>query len=125
MAKRRPMARRGVKPAASEGNVLVEAFAVNERMNQLVLEHLAPQAWRAKPPGPRGRTIAAIVVHVHNIRRKWIRLSAPGVKPPPVLDRARCTQGEAQAALAESAACCRAMLESALGGNGTLFRRDG
>ena len=125
MAERRPMVRRTAKRAASEGNVLVETFAVNDRMNQMILEHLDPTAWRARPPGPRGRTIAAIFAHVHNIRRKWIRLSAPGIRLPAALDRVRCTQEEARAALAESAAGCREMLESALGGNGTLFRRDG
>jgi hypothetical protein len=39
--------------------VLVESYAVNERMNQIVLEHLDPAAWRAKLPGSKGRTIAA------------------------------------------------------------------
>jgi hypothetical protein len=55
--------------------VLVESYAVNERMNQIILEHLDPAAWRAKLPGSRGRTIAAIFAHVHNVRRKWLRLS--------------------------------------------------
>ena len=62
--------------------VLVETYAVNERMNQIVLEHLDPAAWRAKLRGSKGRTIAAIVAHVHNIRRKWLRLSAPHLKLP-------------------------------------------
>jgi uncharacterized damage-inducible protein DinB len=96
------------------GHVLVESYAVNERMNQLVLEHLDPAAWRAKLPGSKGRTIAAIVAHVHNIRRKWLRLSAPHLKLPPSLDRATCTQKQAQAALAESAARCSEMLADAL-----------
>ncbi len=61
---------------------LVESYAINERMNQIVLEHLDPAAWRAKLPGRKGRTIAAIVAHVHNIRRKWLRLSAPHLKLP-------------------------------------------
>ena len=52
--------------------VLVESYTVNERMNQIVLQHLDPAAWRAKLPGSKGRTIAAIVTHVHNIRRKWL-----------------------------------------------------
>ena len=39
---------------------LVESYAVNDRMNQVVLEHLDPAAWRAKLPGSGGRTIAAI-----------------------------------------------------------------
>lgn len=106
---------------------LVESYAVNERMTQVVLEHLDPAAWRARLPGSRGRTIAAIVAHVHNIRRKWIRLSAPHLKLPATLDRSRCTQKQARAALAESGARCREMLAEALSGSKRVevFRRDG
>ena len=107
---------------------LVESYAVNERMNQIVLEHLDPAAWRAKAPGSKGRTIAAIFAHVHNARRKWLRLSAPHLPLPAALDRAGCTQKQAMAALAESAARCGEMLADALlrpeSGMET-FRRDG
>lgn len=109
-------------------NVLVETFTVNDALNQLILEHLDPRAWRAKPPGRNARTIAAIFTHVHNIRRKWLRLSAPHLKLPPQLDRARCTQRQASAALAESAKRCSEMLAEALSGpSGRVkqFVRDG
>ena len=101
---------------ADRSQVLVESYAVNERMNQIVLEHLDPAAWRAKLPGNKGRTIAAIVAHVHNIRRKWLRLSAPHLKLPAPLNRATCTQKQARAALLESAARCSEMLAEALTG---------
>jgi uncharacterized damage-inducible protein DinB len=96
--------------------VLVESYAVNERMNQIVLEHLDPAAWRAKLPGSKGRNIAAIFAHVHNMRHKWLRLSAPHLKLPAPLDRASCTQKQARAALVESAARCSEMLAEALAG---------
>ena len=99
-----------------------ETFTVNERMNQLVLEHLDPRAWRAQPPNPRGRTIAAIFTHVHNVRCKWLRLSAPHLKPPPQLNRARCTQNEAAKATARSAALCSQMLAEALAPQGGVRR---
>ncbi len=108
--------------------VLLEAYAVNDRMNQVLLQHLAPAAWRAKPPGGKGRTIAAICAHVHNVRRKWLRLSAPHLKLPAQLDRPRCTQAQARAALAESAARCSQMLADALlrpRGRVKTFLRDG
>jgi len=109
-------------------DVLLETFAVNEASNQLVLEHLHPRAWRAKPPGRNVRTIAAIFSHVHNIRRKWLRLSAPHLKLPPPLDRTHCTQRQARAALAQSATLCSQMLAEALAnptGRVKKFRRDG
>jgi uncharacterized damage-inducible protein DinB len=96
--------------------VLVESYAVNERMNQIVLEHLDPAAWRAKLPGSKGRTIAAIFSHVHNVRRKWLRLSAPHLKLPAALSHASCTQKQARAALLESGARCSEMLADALTG---------
>lgn len=108
--------------------VLVESYAVSDQMNQVVLEHLDPRAWRATPPGERARTIAAIFSHVHNVRRKWLRLSAPHLRLPAPLDRARSTQEQARAALAESAARCCEMLREALvqpGGRIPTFRRDG
>jgi len=122
------MARTQAAPALDLGPALVESYAVNERMNQLVLESLDPGAWRARLPGRRGRTIAAIFSHVHNVRRKWLRLSAPHVKLPAPLDRARCTQKQAKAALAESGARCCEMLAGALARSERrveTFRRDG
>ncbi|MGA8269992.1 MAG: DinB family protein [Candidatus Sulfotelmatobacter sp.] len=109
-----------------------ETHAVNDRINQLLLEHLDPRAWRAQLPGSngrgsKGRTIAAIFTHIHNIRLKWLRLSAPHLKPPPRLDRTRCTQQQAMLALAESAVLCSQMLAEALapGGRVKKFHRDG
>jgi uncharacterized damage-inducible protein DinB len=97
-------------------------------MNQIILEHLEPAAWRAKLPGTKGRTIAAIFSHVHNMRRKWLRLSAPQLKLPAPLDRATITQQQARAALAASATRCLEMLTEALPGpqrQAKTFRRDG
>ena len=102
-------------------------FAVNEQMNQLVLEHLDPAAWKAKPPG-NVRTIAAIFTHMHNVRCKWIRLTAPHLKVPAQLNRANCTPQQARTALAESASRCAKMLDHALGSSAPrieTFRRDG
>jgi uncharacterized damage-inducible protein DinB len=104
-----------------------QAYALNDRMNQLLLEHLDSRAWRAKRPG-QGRTIADIFAHVHNIRGKWLRLSAPHLKLPARLDRSRCTQKQAQAALAESAERCSQMLAEALSAPQSRVRsfvRDG
>jgi uncharacterized damage-inducible protein DinB len=105
----------------------VQIFAANERMNQVLIEHLEPSVWRAKPSS-NVRTIAAIFTHVHNVRVKWIRLTAPHLKIPEQLSRARCTPEQARAGLAESAAGCAEMLAEAFGDSQsriTHFRRDG
>jgi uncharacterized damage-inducible protein DinB len=96
-------------------------------MNQILIERLDPAAWRAKPSG-NVRTIAAIFTHMHNVRAKWVRLTASHLKVPPLLNRARCTPRQARAGLTESAARCAEMLAEALGGGGRRvekFRRDG
>jgi uncharacterized damage-inducible protein DinB len=65
---------------------------------------------------------------VHNMRRKWLRLSAPHIKLPAALDRTSLTQKEARVALAESAGRCSEMLAEGLAGQqGRVegFRRDG
>jgi uncharacterized damage-inducible protein DinB len=111
--------------APDHAPALLEAYIASERMNQLLLEHLDPELWRAAAPGRKIRTIAAIFAHVHNIRRKWLRLSAPHLKLPARLDRTRCTPADARAALAGSGARCADMLADALAGRVHAFRRDG
>jgi uncharacterized damage-inducible protein DinB len=101
-------------------------FAANDRMNQILINHLDPLAWRARPPG-KVRTIAAIFTHIHNMRCKWVKLTAPYLKVPAQLNRAQCTPQLARKGLAESAVRCAEMLADALGDNGRIekFRRDG
>src|SRR5260370_17180954 len=74
-------------------DTLLETYASNDAMNQLILANLDPRAWRAQPPGEKGsgRTIAAIFAHLHNCRLKWLKRSAPHLKCPPPLDPPRCT----------------------------------
>jgi uncharacterized damage-inducible protein DinB len=124
--------------AAVQGSA-AQVFLVNDRMNQMLIEHLDPAAWRAKPPTTRPptakppskartRSIAAIFTHMHNVRCKWVRLTAPHLKVPRQLNRAKCTPRQARTGLAKSAARCAEMLAEALGGGvGRVkkFRRDG
>jgi uncharacterized damage-inducible protein DinB len=96
--------------------VLLETYAINDAMNQLLLARLDPRAWRAHPPGPRGngRTIAAIFAHLHNNRLVWLKNSAPHLKCPAPLDPHRCTLKQAAAAHSKSGAQCLRMLSDAL-----------
>ncbi len=122
------------------GRAAVQIFAANERMNQVLIEHLDPAAWRGKAPGGtrhmtrhiktrqiKTRSIAAIFTHMHNVRGKWVRLTAPHLKVPAQLNRTHCTPQQVRAGLAESAARCAEMLAEALGDGGHIekFRRDG
>ena len=118
-------------PSSSAPNLaqqMIEAYAVNDRMYQMILKHLDPRAWKATPSASRTRSIAAMIAHVHNVRCKWLRLSAPHLQRPALLDRSRCTQKQASVAMAASAAQCCEMLNDSLAapnGRTKVFLRDG
>ena len=97
-------------------DTLLETYASNDAMNQLILSNLDPRAWRAQPLGQKGsgRTIAAIFAHLHNSRLVWLKNSAPHLKCPPPLDPDRCTMKQAAAVHKKSAAQCLLMLTDAL-----------
>jgi uncharacterized damage-inducible protein DinB len=118
------LATRQSKDHAQFSRAAVQIFAANDRINQLLIEHLDPAAWRAQPPG-KVRTIAAIFTHMHNVRTKWVRLTTPHVRIPPQLNRAHCTPQQARVGLAESASSCEQMLTEVLGDPGGTFLRDG
>jgi uncharacterized damage-inducible protein DinB len=98
-------------------DVLLETYAANDSMNQLLLAHLDPKAWRAQLPETQrhnGRTIGAIFAHMHNCRLNWLRRNAAHLKCPAPLDPYRCTIRQASSALRKSAAQSLRMLTDAL-----------
>jgi uncharacterized damage-inducible protein DinB len=108
-------------PALAEmRDVLLETYAVNDAMNQLLLAHLDSRAWRARLPGPTlkgGRTIASIFAHLHNSRLVWLKQSALHLRCPAPLDPFRCTMKQASAAHTRSAEQCLIMLTDGLSTN--------
>ncbi|HEY0759270.1 MAG TPA: DinB family protein [Acidisarcina sp.] len=119
------MSTRQSDSTAQLGSRASRIFLAGDCLNQALIEHLDSHAWRAKPPGGV-RTIAAIFSHMHNVRAKWVRLTAPHMIVPPQLHRLRCSPQQARTALAESAVLCAQMLEQALGDRCIeTFRRDG
>ncbi len=115
-----------VQVNSKTGRAAVQIFSANERMNQMLIENLDPAVWRAKPTGGI-RPIVAIFTHMHNVRCKWVRLTAPHLKVPAQLDRAHCTPKQARTGLAVSGARCCDVLAEAFpeGGRIRKFRRDG
>jgi len=110
----------------SLSQALIEAFRTNDRINQYLLENLPEAAWRADPPEGKGRTIAAIVAHIHNVRVMWLKAAAKGSKIPEQLNRATVTRAQAQKALEHSERALSAVLESSLKSDGKVkgFRPD-
>ena len=105
---------------------ILNAFDTNDRINQYMIENLPREAWTAEPPGGKGRTIAAIAAHMHNVRVMWLKAAAKESKIPDQLDRSSVTPAQAAKALDQSRSALRAVLKSALEQDGRVkgFRPD-
>jgi len=115
-----------IAPAFSLPQSLLAAFDTNDSINQYLIENLPAEAWRADPPGGKGRTIAAIVAHMHNVRLMWLKAAAKEGKMPEQLDRTSVTPAHAAQALEKSREALRSVLEAALERDGRVkgFRPD-
>ena len=105
---------------------LLTAFDTNDRINRYMIEHLPDDAWRAEPPDGKGRTIAAIVAHMHNVRVMWLKASAKGSEIPEQLDRSKVTSAQAIKGLELSRTALSAVLKSAFESDGRIkgFKPD-
>ena len=118
-------AARSAEPVDLAAAVL-HAWATNDAITRYLIEHLSDDVWAAPPPGGKGRTIAAVVAHLHNVRVMWLKATDKVHEPPAQLDRHTVTRREALAALAESHAALRRVLAEALAGGGRVkgFKPD-
>jgi uncharacterized damage-inducible protein DinB len=105
---------RSAREPVDLGQAVLQALATNERMNQYLLENLDERAWTLPPASGKGRTIAAIVAHMHNVRHMWLVVAAKGTKIPDKLDRASVTKPQAMKALEASGQALLALFERAL-----------
>ena len=109
---------RNNRQAVDLGRALIEAFLTNERINQVLIDLLSPDVWRAQPPCAKRRNIATTFAHIHNVRCMRLKMSARDEEPPAKLDRAEVTAAEAKDALASSARAMVQLIESCLASGG-------
>jgi uncharacterized damage-inducible protein DinB len=102
------------------GAAILSTLATSERITQYLLESLPEQVWRAEPPSGAGRTIAAIVAHIHNTRLMWLKVAAKGTTIPAQLDKATVTPAQARKAMAASHAAVAKLVEDSLAGSGKV-----
>lgn len=104
---------------------LLHAFDTNDCVNQYMLKNLPAEAWRAAPPAGKGRTIAAIAAHMHNVRVMWLK-AAKASDIPAQLERHKVTSAQAAKALERSRSALAEVLKAALDGDGRVkgFRPD-
>ena len=104
---------------------LLNAFNTNNRVNHYLIDNLPPAAWKAKPPDGKGRTIPAIVAHMHNVRVMWLK-AAKAEEIPGQLDRATVTPAQALHAFENSRHALSIIMSRALQSDGRIrgFRPD-
>ena len=107
-------------------SAMLHAFDTNEKVNQFMLDNMPADAWRAEPANGKGRTVGAMVAHIHNVRVMWLKAAAKGSKIPDQLERDKVTIAGAKKGLTESHAALRALIEAAMKSDGRIkgFKPD-
>ncbi|MGA3371731.1 MAG: DinB family protein [Terracidiphilus sp.] len=110
--------------ALSPADAVLRSFAIHNRIHLYLLNALPPEAWDAAPPGGKGRTLAALVSHMHSVRLMWLKAAGAKTLPAPLEKMASIA--EAKQALEASAAALHELLATALNGNAKIsgFRPD-
>lgn len=84
---------------------LLSSLATSNRITCYLIENIPADAWFAKPPEGKGRSIAAIAVHIHNVRRMWLKAVGSAAIPEKLEENATAKEtlkalGQSQDALA-------------------------
>ena len=110
----------------STDDALIKAYAGNARINEFLIEHLDPAVWQAPAPGPKTRTIAAQVAHLHNCGLRYLERTAPDFPVPAELNRGRVTRAQALRALKAKRKAVLAIVGAALKDGGRIvgFHHD-
>ena len=121
-----PAGSRSRRDPVDLSRALLNAWRVNERINQELLNLVAPHIWRAFPGSSKRRNIATSFAHIHNVRCMRIKVSHGGVAMPERLDRAEISPDDARKALALSADAMAQLIRVGLdaGGHVPNYRPD-
>jgi uncharacterized damage-inducible protein DinB len=110
--------------ALSPAEAVLRAFAIHNRIHLYLLDALAPEVWSVPPPGGKGRSIAALVSHIHKVRLMYMQ--AARFKAVPAELEKTATIAGAKEALAASDAAIREWLAPILNGSAKIsgFKPD-
>src|SRR5262249_44789316 len=112
------------------GSELLEEFDRCARVTEYLASVIPTAIWRTEPPGGaerpagrgKGRSIAAIVVHMQGVRGPSAKMGGADPVPPP-LDRRETTRPEAVRALRDSRTALMALFSTAVAdGRGRMGR---
>jgi uncharacterized damage-inducible protein DinB len=93
---------------------LLDAWRANDQVNQYLIDHLSDEAWTARPGGGKGRTIAAIFAHMHNVRLLWVKTAGKGIDLEDSEEKTDFGRAAAKKALAGSGRAIGELLKQAL-----------
>ncbi len=107
-------------------DAMLATYATNDRINHYLVDYVPAAAWREKLPGGKGRTIAAIVAHMHNVRLMWLKSAGKTAVIPEKLDGDTCSPAVAIAALTASHQALQSVISDAMNTDGRIkgFRPD-
>lgn len=110
--------------ALSPADGVLRSFAIHNRIHLYLLDALPAEVWLTPPPGGKGRTVAALFSHIHNVRLMW--MEAAKVKNVPARLEKTATIAEVKLALAASDEAIRNWLGPILNGNAKVsgFKPD-
>lgn len=94
----------------------IETWRIHNRIHSYLLDSLDAAALAAVPQ-PKGRSVAAQFVHIHNVRKMWLAQAAPELDAPLAkLEAEGQTREELQQHLAASGEAIEAQLARAFEG---------
>jgi len=107
-------------------DAVLAAYATNNRINEYMIRNLPADDWRMKPSGGKGRDVASIVAHMHNVRLMWLKAATRGTALPPKLEGNDFSTDEAIDALTASHQAIHELLASSLKSDGRIkgFKPD-
>jgi uncharacterized damage-inducible protein DinB len=92
---------------------LEEMLAISQNINLSLLQAIADEAWSAKSPGGKGRGIAQLFAHIHNVRLMWLVAQKREGGIPEKADGDTLTKAGARKALEASAVALRTVIREA------------
>ena len=92
---------------------IVEAFERSGQVTEYLVSVLPRDLWQQPSPAGHGRTIAAMVAHIHGVRKTFAKMA--GATVPRSLDRNRVTIAQALRALRQTNAALTARFRESLG----------
>ena len=112
--------------AFDQVSAILAAYATNNRINAFLIRNIPDAAWRAAPPGGKGRDIASLFAHIHNVRLMWLKSAGTAEAIPAKLEGDAFTKEEAIGALKESWRVLDGVLRRSLNTDGRIkgFKPD-